>query len=158
MKTINKKHGYAILLTLVVVSIITSITIGVSNSVHKQMILSSLASDSQIAFYTADTAAECALYLSETPIPGLSGVLSSTPPTFDCGLDANGDPFSMNLVQDPDPALIKYYLDTPSSLTTCFKVSIDKTTPLMTTVESRGYNTCDTSTNRQVERGIKVEY
>ena len=59
-----KKHnkGFAMLFTVLIITLILSIAIGISNLSLKQMILSSLAKDSQISFYEADTAVECGLY------------------------------------------------------------------------------------------------
>lgn len=58
----KKQKGYAILFTVVIVSAISVITAGLSNAAYKQLVLSSLAKDSQLAFYQADTAGDCALY------------------------------------------------------------------------------------------------
>ena len=45
------KKGFALLITVVVVSLILSISLGISNLTFKQTILSNLAKDSQISFY-----------------------------------------------------------------------------------------------------------
>jgi hypothetical protein len=153
----NKKSGYAILFTLVIISIITSLSIGVANSVYKQIILSSLAHDSQIAFYAADTAAECAIYASEFYPGGLTDLVTNSP--WDCGVDDEGNNISVSITQ-PDPAVSIYELRPLSILDgSCFFISIDKTAISgETVIEIKGYNTCVSSNPRQVERGIRVEY
>lgn len=161
MEKLDTKKGYAILFTLVVVSIISSIAIGVANSVSKQLILSSLAHDSQMAFYAADTAAECALYASESStvlnaLGGLPGVAASGAP-FDCGVDDNGNSFSIDVANSLNPNTYTFNANT-SINGSCFAVNIDQSLTPQKTIEIKGYNTCDTNSQRQVERGILVEY
>jgi Tfp pilus assembly protein PilX len=151
MNKFYRKSGYAILFTLVVVSVITAITIGVSNSVYKQLVLSSLARDSQVAFYAADTAAECAIYATEVP-PGISALINSS---ITCGLDDHGSPFIVAISQDISGI---YHLDSTNLNGSCFKVSVDKNIPPTTIMDVKGYNTCNVNDVRKVERGIRVEY
>lgn len=156
MKNYYKNKGYAILYTLVIVSIISAISIGVAHSVQKQLVLSSLARDSQMAFYAADTAAECALYANENPnnnpnlgLPGLGS-------TWNCGKDDKGNDFVIDYSITP---LGLFALDAiPLSGGSCFLTTIDKTVPSVITIIVKGYNTCDNSSARQVERGIRVDY
>lgn len=161
MKKINTKKGYAILFTLVVVSIISSISIGVANSVSKQLILSSLAHDSQMAFYAADTAAECALYASESPtvlgsLGGLPGIVGSGLP-FDCGVDDFGNSFSIDVANSAFPNIYTFNTN-PILGGSCFSVNIDQSLTPQKKIETKGYNTCNSNSQRQVERGILVEY
>lgn len=153
MKKINFKKGYAILFTLVIVSIITSISIGISNVVYKQLLLASVASDSQTAFYAADTGAECALYASE--ILGLATIVGSLNPYFNCGVDEAGQPYIVTVTIDPTNI---YHLDTAATNLSCYKALVDKNSPTVTNIEIKGYNTCNSSDLRQVERGIRIEY
>lgn len=160
MKRLNTKKGYAILFTLVVVSIISSIAIGVANSVSKQLVLSSLAHDSQMAFYAADTAAECALYASEstTVLNALGGLpqIAISGAQFYCGVDDNGSSFGID-VATLSPTFYTFNAN-PSLGGSCFTVNIDQSLTPQKIIEIKGYNTCDTNSQRQVERGILVEY
>jgi hypothetical protein len=70
-KKSKKQKGYAILFTVVIVSAISVITAGLSNAAYKQLVLSSLAKDSQAAFYQADTASDCALYADQVNPSGI---------------------------------------------------------------------------------------
>jgi hypothetical protein len=54
--------GFTILLAALVTSLVITLGISIFSIAQKQVILSSLGRNSQYAFYTADTAAECALY------------------------------------------------------------------------------------------------
>ena len=54
--------GLTLLFALLVVSAALSVSLGVANIVLGELLLSSTGRDSQVAFYTADSGVECALY------------------------------------------------------------------------------------------------
>jgi len=156
MKEKNQK-GYAILFTIVIVSAVSVITAGLTNAVYKQLVLSSLAKDSQSAFYQADTAGDCALYADRVegakPIPNLitaGGI-------FSCGgLELTVVPTGPNYIILPSLAV-------QASSDPCFRIDVIKdttTTPgtIKTTIEAKGYNFCDITNPRTVEREIKIDY
>ncbi|MDB5238564.1 MAG: seg [Candidatus Kaiserbacteria bacterium] len=58
----TRTKGFTLLLAALVASIVLSLGTSVYTIAVKQVQLSSLGRDSQFAFYTADTGAECALY------------------------------------------------------------------------------------------------
>lgn len=65
MKIVEKfknQKGFTLLLAALVASIVLALATSIFGLVQKELTLSSLGRDSQYAFYTADTAAECALY------------------------------------------------------------------------------------------------
>lgn len=159
---IKKKNqkGYAILFTIVIVSAVSVITAGLSNTAYKQIILSSLANDSQSAFYQSDTATDCALYADRVEaikLPPETNVILNGG-SWSCGgvnldvvqINGNGDytiyPTS-NVLTSSDP---------------CFKIDVlkDKTDPLFikTTIRAKGYNICDITAPRTVEREIEIKY
>lgn len=154
----NKKNGgYAILFTVAVVGIISMITIGLSNAAYKQMILSSVAKDSAKAFYEADIASECALYADDIGFyDSPSSIPGST--TFDCA----GHILAYNkTVISADE--IEYTLEpeSPNQSEKCFYIKSKKTNTvdaLVTVIESKGYNICNTDNIRAVERAIRVTY
>ncbi len=59
---LQNKKGFTILVAVIVSALVLSIGLSVANITVKQITLSSAGRDSQIAFYVADSAAECALY------------------------------------------------------------------------------------------------
>ena len=158
----KEQKGYAILFTVVVVSAISVITAGLTNAAYKQLILSSLAKDSQSAFYQADTASDCALYADRVvrvannpPVPNIirDGGISNTL----CGdvnlnvsvPDANGS-YTINPVND-------------TAKTSCFRIAVTKVPDIAlgivdTTISAKGYNICDTGNSRTVEREIEINY
>jgi hypothetical protein len=154
MKNNNKKNkiyntGFAMLYSVLVASILLSIGLAIFNLTIKELLLSSLGRDSQFAFYAADTGAECALYwdfqedafatsttssieCASTVIENMGGVGYGTPSVFT--IDFSPEPY-------------------------CTTVSVTKyDSPKKTVVEARGYNTCDTTNPRRVERAIRATY
>lgn len=142
------------------------IAVGLSSSMFKEMVISSIARDSQIAFYEADTAVECMLYADKpndytqslVQIVDPAGSGTSTQGTFNCGVDSNGTPMTLTVIQ----TMSDYYTITPSPLLpkseACFKATVDQTGGTTTALTIRGYNVCDSNNPRQVERGVQVLY
>lgn len=62
MKHYQQQEGFTILLAALVATLVLALGVSVFSIAQKQIVLSSLGRSSQYAFYTADTAAECALY------------------------------------------------------------------------------------------------
>lgn len=58
----NKESGFALLITLIVVSVLISIGLSVLDLSIKQVRLATNAKDSEIAFHAANAGLECALY------------------------------------------------------------------------------------------------
>lgn len=58
----NFKRGVAILFAVLLVSVVLTISLGLFNISYRQLVLSSLARESEIATAVADTARNCALY------------------------------------------------------------------------------------------------
>lgn len=141
----NKSSGYALLFTMVIISVIMVIATGIYNSISKQLVLSSTARDSQIAFYEADTAGECMLYASQVKT---LFILFTTSPQFNCGgltLDiTNPDPMVYNL--DPNPA----------TKGPAFRIEVDESV-LPNVAKAYGYNLWQDN-KRKVERGIEITY
>lgn len=81
----QKQRGFTILLAALVASLVLTLGISVFSIAQKQVVLSSLGRSSQFAFYTADTAAECALYwdirhdLFSTTSPSVTPACNGTP-------------------------------------------------------------------------------
>ncbi len=149
----KKERGYAILFAVVIVSIILAVGLGISNSTYKQIILSSVANDSQTAFYQSDTATECALYSNL-----VAGLIPSSPP-WDCGINSAGANQTFTVSSFGINGGYKLVLSTPGTLA-CFEIDVDK--PAVpsgpTTLKTRGYSSCNKASLRTVERAIEVRY
>ena len=155
--TKNKKQkGYAILFTVVIVSALAIITAGLTSTITKQLILSSLAKDSQSAFYEADTASDCALYADQVEYEGKYKVPNSS--IFD-GTAWHCGGLNM-LIENTEGDLTKGYSlspQAPSVNDPCFRINVKKSTDngtKVTTISAKGYNICNTGNLRTVEREI----
>lgn len=162
-KTTQQK-GYAILFTVMVISIILALTIGLSNISYKQLLISSVAKDSELAFYQSDTATECALYQDR-----VSGIFTPSigSPVY-CGVDSTGNNTSLSVSLSVSGQTETYNL-TPTgawntSLSPCFNIiftkvnPVDPADPVANTMQARGYNLCIKSSPRAVEREIEIKY
>lgn len=150
----QKNGGFAMLFTVLIVSLILSISLGISNITLKQTILSSLAKDSQIAFYQADTAVECGMYYDVADTFPL-GTDPSSLGTITCG----NDDFKIDMDQSYVDYLVFNQI-TSSDTPPCSAIVFDKVTNAGTNeaiVQGLGYNTCAVSP-RQVQRALQVTY
>ena len=147
LKENNTEKGYAILFTVVLISVISLITFGLSNTIYKQVIINSVSKDSQSAFYQADVGTECALYADN--MLGLS-----IPDPWYCGgmtfTNVVGNASSYDFVSTASTSI-------PPSTLSCFNFTITKNA-LSTDVQSRGYSRCDGNSLRKVEREIDTSY
>ncbi|MEY2672023.1 MAG: hypothetical protein RL687_440 [Candidatus Parcubacteria bacterium] len=149
----HSQKGYAILYTVVIISIIMTISIGLSNAVNKQLILSSVARDSQSAFYQADTAIECALLIQFTYAPYV------TDDNFDCGLKTDGTGITLTAIEDSaSPGVFRIKDDSITS-GPCFEIYVDERTPSPNKlIRASGYNECNPTSPKRVERSFEVRY
>ena len=60
--TVHSERGFTLLLAALVASLVLTLGLAIVSIARKSVNLSSIGRDSQFAFYTADTASECALY------------------------------------------------------------------------------------------------
>lgn len=181
----SDNRGFALLFAVLTSSVLLSIGASIFNLTLKELVLSSSGRESQFAFYAADTGVECALYWDTTPAlqymfatstdsqggwrrsevarvrPQCIGAnftqefsnpvsVSGTgvfPPTPSSGQTA----FSLTI---PNPGGIDdYCVDV-----TVFKEDVSGSGNIVTTIDARGYNTCDTTDPTRVERGLRVTY
>jgi len=152
---IKKDKGYAILFTVVVVGIISMITMGLSNDAYKQIILSSVAKDSTTAFYQADIASECALYADNefnmTNAPSNPWICAGYSLSFPAGVTV-GNVTTYNMLP---------FGANGSSSDKCFRAVATKTVSgdtILTKITAKGYNICDMTNSRTVERAIEINY
>jgi hypothetical protein len=149
----NDNNGYALLFSIIIISVISVITIGLANLSFKQLLLSSSAKYSQVAFYQADMASECALYVDMLDL-----LVSGS--SFSCGVDSTGNPLSLSIIQDSEG----YYIIEDTSLydsnQPCFSIKIgpDEENPLLKKIVAKGYSSCKLSDPRTVEREINISY
>lgn len=148
------KRGFTLLFAVLVGSLLFSIGIAIANIAIREVVLSAAGKQSEIAFYAADSGAECALYwdIQEKKFPAAAGGVL---PTFACAKKI----ITAEKVDSIDGgAMTSFTLllgDTAEAA--CAKVEVSKTA--QTKIESRGRNECGTGDNpKRVERAIRVRY
>ena len=144
-------RGFTLLLSILVVSVILSVGLGIFDIMTKELKLSGIGRESQIAFYAADAGIECFFYW-EIKHPDLVdsafAYYDSNPPTISCAGNSFSIPAGSNGPYGP------YNLNLSNN--SCAKIKVTKS-GLTTTVESRGYNTsCDSASSFKVERAIRL--
>lgn len=162
----KNKGGYAMLFTVVVVSAISVITAGLTNIAYKQLTLSSLAKDSQIATVWADTANECSVFFEQVAIKHLLGQESPKTEWTCGGIEFNiywEEPQDLDLDGYKD-GTYQYSLvpkDTTNPKKPCFEFSVMASQDgslKNVTIESSGFNICDKNNIRTVERAYEINY
>jgi Tfp pilus assembly protein PilE len=161
--TLRNTHGYAILFTVVIVGLISLIAMGLSSTAYKQVIISSAARDSQSAFYESEIVSECVLY-ADNQTDTFSG--TSTTTSLSCGLKPSGSNYVLDITKAVVGSVTTYTLSPTGSDGTspdpCFRATVkkDATVPTIVSTELKvkGYNICNLSNIRTVEREIDINY
>lgn len=148
-------RGFTLLIAVVLSSVALSIGLALLDVAYKQVILASAAKQSQTAFYAADTALECALYYDQqldafnytTPnasivCAGLAVTNYSTTLTTFSGVPTRVTSFTLPCQGSGEKGSVRVY----------------KANTAATQIFTQGYNTCDTTNTRRIERGIKIVY
>jgi Tfp pilus assembly protein PilX len=140
-----KKTGFTLLLSMILASVALIVGLGVFFIILKEIQISGVGRESQIAFHAADSGAECVIYWDAKK----NLVSTTTVNQIECAEQtvnvggASVSSFVLNLVGN----------------NSCVEVTIDKMNPALTVIESRGYNVgCSSVSPRKVERAIRVTY
>lgn len=160
----NSDTGFVVFFTVLIATIILAITIGITNISLKELNFTATGKESHYALFSADSAAECALYndrnvdFLSTPVP-LPSTASMT-----CG----GQNITANRV-DIITGGYSYVFSNLSLDRGCAVITINKdvkvgatVTDLGTTIEAKGYNVvCTDLTTKnphRVERVLEYSY
>jgi len=160
---------------MVIIIMVTTLTGGIANFVTKQTILTSLGSQSQLAFYAASSGIECVLWWEIRATSTFSFATSTDSPTdapvddfcigqdmspvpsnfvasdWDVAADATNATTTIWLTAIP-PISSAFSLDNP-----CVEIVVAKIGPF-TEVLSTGYNTCRVGAARRVTRAVHIDY
>ncbi len=156
------ERGFAILYTMLIITMALSLTVGVANVIYKERSLTRLGRDSLNARASADVGMECMLYNDKLPTrfdPNLN------PVSFQivCGRDSMGAPvnYTATLTSSSSSSYV-YTVDITNPVNgTCFKSYLERdlvAVPVATKIDVFGYNICDVNNPQRVERGIIAEY
>lgn len=157
MSTSSKQRGFTLLLAALIASIVLSIGSSIFLIAQKQVTLSSLGRDSQFAFYTADTAAECALYWDVR-----YDAFSTTTPTQTPECD--GTPLTISGKEDAPPYIATFEVNffSDSSNGYCGQVEVQKNVSNpYTVIHADGYSVPCSAVNssvRALQRSVELRY
>jgi Tfp pilus assembly protein PilX len=164
----SKNKGFAILFAVLLASFLVTLGISIFSISLKEIQITTSIRDSQIAYYAADSARECALYwdakkgafpvaqINEEEFPDGNGKVS---------LICNGNDISITFekkdsdkyvseVKDPFFQASSTSSSTPTAKIQIIKIFNPVNQSVQTSIESYGYNT--SIIGRRVERGIKT--
>lgn len=150
----NEK-GITLFVAIVVSATLLLIATGMINLALKQKSIANSGRDSQMAFYAADTGMECALYWDVASPTGQSAFSTSMGTIINCNKDANNSS-NQWVVGGSAVSVINRINFLPDPY--CAIVTVTKNVNGTTQIESLGYNTCDSSNPRRVERAVRAEY
>ncbi len=160
-----REQGVVILFAILAIGLMVGIGVALSTLTQQQLILSSIGKQSQVAFYAADTGAECARYwdLAHNAFNTRDedGNLVSVPITC-----ANISPSDFSVNDDGITSGFTIDIVSPSGFPSnnrynyCASVKVTKKTTGETIIESRGYNLpCIANySSRKVERAVRLTY
>ena len=147
-------RGFTLLIAVILSSVLVSITLSLIDIAYKQVVLASTATQSEYAFYNADSALECALYWDQkfnafdysAPLSSNTIVCGNLPITGYSATSLNGS-----------TKQTKFTIQCPTG-GTAGTVTVEKNSSGGTSLFGNGYNTCSINDKRRIERGIKATY
>ncbi len=179
----EKRKGFTLLFAVLVSTLVVSIGATVVSIAVRQTILSGTSRESQYAFYAANTVLECVFYwdvagtadLTVKVFPGSGDTVVADPDFVKCsggnivtgsgfggtttfadgGMTSSGvNSYTVKMeIRDVTATYGHEY---------CAEATISKVTGddgvVTTTIEAKGYNTCDLNNPRAVERGLRQTY
>lgn len=187
-QNMENRKGFTLLFAVLVSTLVVSIGATVISIALRQTILSGTSRESQYAFYAANTMLECVFYwdvagtadVTGKVFPGSGDIALADTSNVTCSggniIDGSGfkdDPVldttdfaDDGMIPNPDGsytvrAEIRDVTNTYNH-TYCAEATISKVTGgdgiVTTTIEAKGYNTCELSSTRAVERGLRQTY
>jgi len=167
----NTHSGFVLSFAVLISGVLLSIGLAIFTITLKELILSSTGRESQFAFYAADSGGECALYWDirhagfgisvfatssdSVLVPNGSGVMCNSEDISD--ITTGWDPGSGWATTDVTGTTATTVFDIEFNNGSCATVKVIKDNGA-TRIDSRGYNTCDLSSTRRVERGLRITY
>ncbi len=150
-----RNKGFTLFIAIIVMSTLLLVATGIVSLTVRQTLISVTGRESQNAFYAADTGIECALYWDVQNPAGFSAFSTSTGSTIFCNKDANNSSNEW-VVGGGSTSVINRINFLPDPY--CAIVTVTKAVDGSTKIESLGYNTCNPSNPRRVERAVRVIY
>lgn len=163
----TSQRGFTVLLAALVSSIALALGMSIFSLAQKEITLSSLGRDSQLAFYAADTGAECALYWDMRS----GSFVTTTPPAK---VTCDGQDAAVNAVNNGEGAAwqstaFTFSFESKGAAASgyCSQMTVTKAKPLgggataSTTIHADGYSVpCGSllTSSRALERSVELTY
>jgi len=171
IKNKNKK-GFALLVSVIFMSVMLALGLAISSLGYKQQILASTAVESQYAFYAADAGMECALYADQGQGQNIFAYEKYNASGISMNCDVSSPSVSMTLLNENTSAAVVISTATLplDNNTHCANVTVYKyknpqlPTGITTHIFSQGYDVpCSTVASppngaRFVARGLDIHY
>lgn len=146
-------RGFALLIAIILTSVILAVGIALLDMAFKQIVLASGAKNSQIAFYNADSALECALYWDQS-----MNAFSYSAPRAGSGIACD----ERTVINFKNPVAggrrtTSFDLSCPTSGTSAH-VEIYKESTGRTNIYANGFSSCRDTDPTRIERGLKAHY
>ncbi len=172
----ENQKGFTLLFAVLLSVLVLAVGASVINIAMKQVILTGIGRESQFAFYAANTGVECALYWDyrDARVFATSSLFEGYTDESDKGgitcakesiyMQDDGTIGEITSVDEKTPtsAISRFTIRFENPIQYCAIVSVTKSKnnndTWSTTIESRGYNTCDKSNPRRIERGLQLFY
>ena len=167
---LHTNRGFTLLIAALISSVVLSLGISIFGIAQKQVSLSSMGRDSQFAFYTADTGAECALFWDLRhdihPNTFATSTFSNPAPSVSCNQTEAAVTATFTSIP-VNSAISSFNFDLAGK---CVQVSIQKCATvcdpvkypdIRSIIRADGFNTtCETvSTNsRALQRSVELHY
>ncbi len=184
IKKLKQNSGFALLMAIIITGMLLLISFVVADLAYKELILTSTGQQSQIAFYMADSGAECAMYwdLKNPNDPSKSAFANNnnsgsvtcngqtvmtgsetTLPTSSFTCNSHTVTTGPNSVIGGGASMqtgcaISVFSINFANSCAIVTVTKDPGNGGTTKIDSRGYNTCNPSVLRRFERGITITY
>lgn len=150
-------RGFALLVAILIATVAVTLGVSLLDISYKQVVLTSTAKQSRIGFYAADSAMECALYYDQqvnafsysNPVSAANVRCQNMLPQSYTTYTENVGGVSRRVTVFSVPCA------TGGSNAT---ITVYKRSTGQTLIYATGYNSCNASEPRRVERGLKVSY
>lgn len=151
--------GFTLLFASLVASLLLAVGIAIFDITIKEVILASTARDSAYAIYTADTGLECAFYWDfKNAGLNVSAFATSSQSYPNASITCNNQTIAPTVLATLTAATTTFTL-TMAPQPYCATVTVAKWgSPVRTTITSHGYNTCNASDPRRIERALQANY
>lgn len=153
--TISLNKGFTLFIAIAVMGTLLLIATSIINLSVKQSQISDAGRESQIAFYAADSGMECALFWDvKNPDSEQSAFNIATTQIISCNQDGANPDNEWEVGGSSESIIDITFLPEEA----CAVVTVTKNPDGTTEIKSRGYNTCDPSNPRRVERAVRATY